>query len=150
IMAKTYALLLSDDKIPDADADADGDGAEDGKKVSESDKEECDCCCVGKDACTCSCTCKCHVESSDEEEEDAQEETTKTAKSDEEKASRISDKFPVMPTDPFARRLAKAAAAPKVTLEEVEAEVESFLEAQSPRDDEPRTAKEVLQVLSSL
>ncbi|KAE8950581.1 hypothetical protein PR001_g34099, partial [Phytophthora rubi] len=150
IMAKTYALLLSDDKIPDADAD--GDGAEDVKKVSESDKEECDCCCVGKDTCTCSCTCKCHVESSDEEEEeeDGKEETTKTAKSDEEKASRISDKFPVMPTDPFARRLAKVAAAPKVTLEEVEAEVESFLEAQSPRDDEPRTAKEVLQVLSSL
>ncbi|KAE8911316.1 hypothetical protein PF005_g8963 [Phytophthora fragariae] len=148
IMAKTYALLLSDDKIPDAD----GDGAEDVKKVSESDKEECDCCCVGKDTCTCSCTCKCHVESSDEEEEeeDGKEETTKTAKSDEEKASRISDKFPVMPTDPFARRLAKVAAAPKVTLEEVEAEVESFLEAQSPRDDEPRTAKEVLQVLSSL
>ncbi|KAG6611350.1 Phosphoserine aminotransferase [Phytophthora cinnamomi] len=148
IMAKTYALLLSDDKIPDEDAD--GEGAVDAKKISESDKEECDCCCVGKDTCTCSCTCKCHVESSDEEEED-EDELAKTAKSHEElKSAAISEKFPVMPTDPFARRLAKTAAEPKATLEEVKAEMKSFLESQSPLDDEPRTAKEVLQLLSSL
>lgn len=37
IMAKTYALLLSDDKIPDEDAD--GEGADDAKKVPESEKK---------------------------------------------------------------------------------------------------------------
>ncbi|EGZ16198.1 hypothetical protein PHYSODRAFT_334382 [Phytophthora sojae] len=142
IMAKTYALLLSDDKIPDEDAD--GEGADDAKKVPESEKEECDCCCVGEDTCSCSCTCKCHVASSDEKEEE--EEGEGQAETD----NKEINKFPVMPTDPFARRLAKTAAEPKVTLEEVKTEIESFLEAQAPRDNEPRTAKEVLQVLSSL
>ncbi|GMF24716.1 unnamed protein product [Phytophthora fragariaefolia] len=151
IMAKTYALLLSDDKIPDEVADEDG--TEGSKKVSESDKEECDCCCVGKDTCICSCTCKCHVESSDEEEEEHndQHEAAKATKPDEDvKASSIYDGFPVMPTDPFAKRLAKAAREVKITLEEVKQEVGEFLESQLLNDNEPQSAKEILAALSSL
>ncbi|KAL4087137.1 hypothetical protein PRIC1_013037 [Phytophthora ramorum] len=152
IMAKTYALLLSDDKLPDEEAGVDGEGSEAAKKISESDKEECDCCCVGKDSCTCSCTCKCHVESSDEEDEEDHDEAAKGVNSDEEPpGSGTSDKFPVMPTDPFANRLGKIAPEANVTLEDVENEVESFLGSQlSQDDDKPRTAKDTLLVLSSL
>ncbi|KAG7391905.1 hypothetical protein PHYPSEUDO_003111 [Phytophthora pseudosyringae] len=149
IMAKTYALLLSDDKLPDEDG-ADRDGSEAAKQAAESDKEECDCCCVGKDACTCSCTCKCHVESSDEEEDD-EEKTMKSANPDEElKVPGNADTFPVMPTDPFATRLAKLNQEVKVTLEDIKTEVESFLEAQRSDEKQPQTAKHVLLYLSSL
>jgi len=144
IMAKTYSLLLSDDKLPEEE---NGDG-EHAKKAAESDKEECDCCCVGEDACTCSCSCKCHVESSDEES-DGDEELADAAKpNDDVQASSSADQFPVMPTDPFARRLAKRAQ--EVKIDDVKTEIESFLEAQLSPDDDPRSAKDVLLVLSSL
>ncbi|GMF65006.1 unnamed protein product [Phytophthora lilii] len=154
IMAKTYALLLSDDKLPDEDSGADGNGSEAAKKISESDKEECDCCCVGKETCTCSCACKCHVESSDEEEEEEDGDQNKSIEDDdlEEKLKPPSnvDEFPVMPSDPFAARHAKLSQEAKVTLDEVKAEVERFLDSELSRDDDPRTSKDVLLVLSSL
>ncbi|ETK79908.1 hypothetical protein F441_14516 [Phytophthora nicotianae CJ01A1] len=134
IMAKTYALLLSDDKLPDEDVDVE-------KEKAESDKEECDCCCVGKDSCTCSCTCKCHVESDEEDEE------MDKAEPDEE--TKTPDEFPVMPSDPFATRFAKLNKEVDVTLEDVKKEVENFLQTQS-SDSQPQTAKDVLWTLSSL
>ncbi|KAG2848601.1 hypothetical protein PC118_g4237 [Phytophthora cactorum] len=141
IMAKTYALLLSDDKIPDEDADGNDSEA---KKEAESDKEECDCCCVGKESCTCSCTCKCHVESSDDEEED------ETAEAGQDAETKTSDEFPVMPSDPFSTRFAKLNKEVDVTLEDVKTEVENFLNDQQSSDNQPQTAKGVLRILSSL
>ncbi|KAK1945297.1 hypothetical protein P3T76_003830 [Phytophthora citrophthora] len=140
IMAKTYALLLSDDKLPDEDAEGELETAE----VAESDKEECDCCCVGKESCTCSCTCKCHVESSDEEEEDDDEETK------DEQPKTDADKFPVMPTDPFASRFAKLNKQVEVTLEDVKTEVDNFLECKKSGENQPQTPKDVLLLLSTL
>ncbi|KAL3661405.1 hypothetical protein V7S43_013608 [Phytophthora oleae] len=136
IMAKTYALLLSDDKLPDEDAEGDLEATE----MAESDKEECDCCCVGNESCTCSCNCKCHVESSDEEEEETKDEQPKTD----------ADEFPVMPTDPFAARFAKLNKQVEVTLEDVKTEVESFLECKKSRENQPQTPQDVLLLLSSL
>ncbi|POM78787.1 LOW QUALITY PROTEIN: Phosphoserine aminotransferase [Phytophthora palmivora] len=150
IMAKTYALLLSDDKLPDEDG-ADGDGSEVTRKVAESDKEECDCCCVGKETCTCSCTCKCHVESSDEEEEyEGGEESPKVSEVDDKLEIPGNPKFPVMPTDPFATRFAKLNQEVKVTLEEVKSEVKTFLDSQLSHDHQPQTTKDILLILSSL
>ncbi|KAG1699535.1 hypothetical protein DVH05_012945 [Phytophthora capsici] len=137
IMAKTYALLLSDDKLPDEEAE----GELEATKMAESDKEECDCCCVGKDSCTCSCNCKCHVESSDDEEEGEEEKKDEQPKT---------DKFPVMPTDPFAARFAKLNKQVEVPLEDVKTEVESFLECQKAGENQPQTPKDVLLLLSSL
>ncbi|RMX70478.1 hypothetical protein DD238_000383 [Peronospora effusa] len=149
IMAKTYALLLSDDKLPDDDG-IEGDKSKVANKLAKSDKEECDCCCVGKDSCTCPCTCKCHVESSDEEGEDSDCQD-KAAKVDvEPETSGNAGSFPVMPTDPFASRLGKIIPEVTVTLEEVTTEVERFLSSQQSRDNQPQTAKDVLLVLSSL
>ncbi|CAI5746147.1 unnamed protein product [Peronospora destructor] len=149
IMAKTYALLLSDDKLPDDDG-IEEDKSKAANTGAESDKEECDCCCVGKDSCTCPCTCKCHVESSDEEGEDSDRQDKATKVDAEPKTSGNAGSFPVMPTDPFASRLGKITPEVNVTLEEVKTEVESFFSSQQSRDNQPQTAKDVLLVLSSL
>ncbi|KAF4137712.1 hypothetical protein GN958_ATG13113 [Phytophthora infestans] len=133
IMAKTYALLLSDDKIPDESVGEECGGKED----DDSEKEECDCCCVGNESCTCSCTCKCHVESEDEEEDRDEQVETKTPD------------FPVMPRDPFATRFAKLNKEVDVTLEDVKTQVDSFVDAQQ-CETQPQTAKDVLLTLSSL
>ncbi|CEG37945.1 phosphoserine aminotransferase [Plasmopara halstedii] len=139
IIAKTCALLSSDDKLP-------ADDEESLKKVmDESDKEECNCCCVNESLCTCSCTCKCHVESSDEEDEVESDNVTKGEKG----VTVSSEVFPVSPADPFATRHAKLNQSAIVTLEDVKAEITSFLNANMPKD-QPQTTKDVLLVLSSL
>uniref|UniRef100_A0AAV1UFX7 Protein NO VEIN C-terminal domain-containing protein n=1 Tax=Peronospora matthiolae TaxID=2874970 RepID=A0AAV1UFX7_9STRA len=146
IMAKTYALLLSDDKLPDDD------GLDGGKSAAvdelESDKEECDCCCLGEDSCTCSCSCKCHVESSDDEGEDNDRQDNEAKM--ESNTSGNTDQFPAMPTDPFTKRYGKITLEEDVTLEDVQAEIESFSNIQQSRDNPPQTEKDVLLVLSSL
>lgn len=146
IMAKTYALLLSDDKLPDEES-GDAEAASSAKDADDGDKEECDCCCVGKETCTCSCSCTCHVESSDEEggEEDDDKEEKAT------KAAEGADEIPVkatVGTGPSDNP--KSIAKPTTSLEEVTAEIERFLASQPPQDDKFRSTKEVFQVLSSL
>ncbi|CAH0521428.1 unnamed protein product [Peronospora belbahrii] len=149
IMAKTYALLLSDDKLPDDDG-LNSENLETVHKLAESDMEECDCCCVGKNSCTCSCTCKCHVESSDEEDEDSDHQDKAADVDVNTNTLDSADTFPVMPTDPFASRLGKVTPEVNVTLEEVTTEIASFLSSQQLRINQPVTLNDVLLVLTSL
>ncbi|KAI9914991.1 hypothetical protein PsorP6_008608 [Peronosclerospora sorghi] len=147
IIAKTYALLLSDDKLPNYDG-VDGETTVSTDKTAESDKEECDCCCVGEDSCSCPCTCKCHMESSDEEGEDSGHQSEATM--DEIPTNSGNDaQFPVNPKDTFACRYGKVIPEVDVTLEEVKAEAQRFVSSQESFDSEPRIAKDVLTVLSS-
>ncbi|KAG7391584.1 hypothetical protein PHYBOEH_006646 [Phytophthora boehmeriae] len=151
IMAKTYALLLSDDKLPDEVAG----GSEEGQAaatVPDSDKEECDCCCVGKDTCTCSCSCSCHVDSSDEESDENHKGVEEKAGLDNshEKTS-TSEDLPTKPTQAStATSRSEGASLVDAPLEEVRAEIENFLGSQLSKDNDLRTSKDVLLLLSSL
>ncbi|CAI5729829.1 unnamed protein product [Hyaloperonospora brassicae] len=149
IMAKTYALLLSDDKLPDDD------GLDDQKSAAvteqaKSDREECDCCCLGEDSCTCSCSCKCHVESSDDDVEDDDRQDDDAEEKMGSKTLGKTDQFPAMPTDPFASRLGKITLEVDVTMEQVQTEIEKFAHILQSRGDLPQTGKDMLLVLSSL
>ncbi|RLN95527.1 hypothetical protein BBJ28_00007485 [Nothophytophthora sp. Chile5] len=148
IMAKTYALLLNDDKLPDENG-LDKSEAAEGESKNE---EECDCCCVGKDTCNCSCSCSCHVDSSDEEVEEEEEKGGEPSIDEPRKAVNEAEEFPVKPTLKASARTVMAASseAKEVSLEEVKAEMGSWLESQLSQEEEPRTVQDILLVLASL
>ncbi|RLN47902.1 hypothetical protein BBJ28_00013535 [Nothophytophthora sp. Chile5] len=150
IMAKTYALLLNDDKLPDENGALDRGETAEGECKNE---EECDCCCVGKDTCNCSCSCSCHVDSSDEEVEEVEEEKEGELSIDEPpKAINETEEFPVKPTLKASARTVVAASseAKEVSLEEVKDEMDAWLGSQLSQEEEPRTVQDVLLVLASL
>ncbi|TDH67095.1 hypothetical protein CCR75_008242 [Bremia lactucae] len=144
ILAKTYALLLSDDKLPVKDE------TDSEKVVTESEKEECECCCVGKNSCTCSCYCKCHIESSDEENEHDDGKIANLVEKDVvTKMTKNLDTLPVSPADPFAATYKKLNKSVNLAMRDIKTEVDCFLNAQR-SNNHPDTAKSVLLILSSL